>query len=212
MGRKIQGGAPSHSLRDSPTPSVRQHGPVEVLCREIGFPWNPRLERTDLFVAFVRELIAEVATLRHVQEVAAKMGGKPPSEGSAEVLLLAEGMLSFHAERALMAGASLMHQACWRLNPDDTYPTDHIIDMLSSCASAIRFGLEPPHHSRHAAEAANHVWKQVYGVSRFDQHTPEWGHSWARSKLTDALITLLPPTASTSTRKDGASPKPDGPS
>lgn len=171
---------------------MRDQGPVEILCREIGFAWDRRLERTDLFVAFVRELLAEISHIRHMQEVTQRMGGSGPTEGSSEALGLAARMLEGETREDLIARAAEVHNACHRLNPEGTYPTDHLIDMVSSCASAIRFGLETPCNSRHAASAADHVWKQAYGVSRSDNHTPDWRKSWARDVLVQALVALLP--------------------
>lgn len=173
----------------------RDRGPVWALCEEIGFPFDPRLERVDLFVAFVGELVREVEERRDMAARIAHVTGKPPSEGSAEVLALATAMLKAQGVAELRERASAVHDASWRLNPDDAYPTDHLIDMLSSCASAIRFGLESPCRSRHAADAAQHVWKQVYGVSRFDSLTPAWEKDWARQKLASAILSLLPPPA-----------------
>lgn len=168
-------------------------GPVRILCDEIGFPFDHRFERVDLFVSFVRELVAEIDHARMIAAHVAKMGGKGPSEGSAEVLALARGMTDpVNTIADLRATAEAVHDLAHELNPDEAYPTDHLIDMLSSCASAIRFGLEEPCRSRHAASAADHVWKQIYGVSRFDEHTPEWRKSWARAKLISALVSLLP--------------------
>lgn len=163
-------------------------GPVRTLCEEIGFPFDPRLERRDVFVAFVAALVEEVRGKRYIAEQLVRAGCPAPSEGSATVLALTDAMLADPSE----ATASAVHDACWRLNPEGAYPTDHLIDMLSSCASAIRFGLEEPWRSRHAAAAANHVWKQVYGVSRFDSATGAWEKDWARQKLVGALISLLP--------------------
>jgi hypothetical protein len=167
-------------------------GPIRILCDEIGYPWDQRIERPDVLVAFVRSLVAEIAEHRDMAARIGHLTGKPPSEGSLTVLALAEGMLSVEGASALTGGAILVHEACDRLNPDDAYPTDHIIDMLSACASAIRFGLKTPCHSRHAADAAQEVWKQLYGVNRFDNHTPAWSKDWARSCLQNAILSLLP--------------------
>lgn len=168
-------------------------GAVEILCKEIEYPFDPRLERTDLLVAFVAELVGVVRDGREVEAAIVKMTGRPPSEGSGEVLKLAEAMLSAQNTEDMIEAAAGVHEACRRLNPEGAYPTDHLIDMLQSCASALRFGLEQPCRSRHAADAANHVWKRTYGVGRFDKHTPPWSKAWARTKLHDALLSLLPP-------------------
>jgi hypothetical protein len=174
------------------SPTAPEKGPVRILCDEIGFRFDRRLERPDLLVAFVRELVAEVADMREMSARIAHLTGKSPSEASGEVLALAEHMLGAHGRSSLLSCAAAVHDASHRLNPDDAYPTDHLIDMLSSCASAVRFGLESPCASRHAAAAAQRVWKQIYGVGRFDSHTPAWENEWARAKLQDAITSLLP--------------------
>lgn len=174
-------------------------GPVEILCREIGFAWDRRLEREDVFVAFVAELVAEVSERVRLAERIAPHFGKRPSESAVRAVNLAKTMVSFAPGLSTKARLSLaesmsIYALARETNPDDG-PCDHDVAMLASCASAIRFGLESPCHSRHAAEAASHVWKHVYGVSRFDSSTPEWSRSWAREKLTSALIRLLPAKA-----------------
>lgn len=189
MGQNSPEQADASGREDAPS-----KGPVRMLCDEIGFPWDRRLERDDLFVIFVRGLVAEIEHKRWMQlTVAGKFGGTPPSEGSGSALSLADTM--FHSVDRLtrIERARAVHDLCHELNPDEAYPTDHLIDMVSSCASAIRFGLETPCHSRHAAEAASHICGQVYGLFLFDSHTPGWKKEWARAKLTDALISLLPP-------------------
>ena len=92
----------------------------------------------------------------------------------------------------LISKAAAVHDFVHTTGNDEAYPCDHLVDMLSSCASAIRFGLEVPCRSRHAAEAANHIWKRVYGISLFDSFTSNWCHDWTRAKLTEALIQLTP--------------------
>lgn len=191
--RSADAGTPAP--RSPLSPRFAEKGVVRKLCDEIGFSWDERLERVDVLVAFVSQLVGEIDFSRAMQERIGSMGGKAPSEGSAEALAAAKEMLAGTDRAELIERAASLHDACDRLNPEDAYPTDHLIDMLSSCASAIRFGLELPCMSRHAAAACSHVWKQVYGVSRFDSCTPAWEHDWARRKLTEALISLLPPDA-----------------
>lgn len=177
-----------------PTASRPERGVVRTLCDEIGFEFDPRLERPDVLVAFVRQLVAEVESMRLMEvTIAERLGGKPPSPGSLTVLNLSEGMLSVSGHRALIGGSVLVHEACHRLNPEDAYPTDHLIDMLSSCASAVRFGLETPCRSRHAAEAASHVFRRLYGPRIEDSRSSAWEKDWARSKLLSAIVSMLPP-------------------
>lgn len=178
---------------DRPTAALPVKGPVRILCDEIGFPWDRRLEREDLFVAFVRVLVEGLAEDRELSRRIVRFTGRPPSDGSQEVLSLAFAMLDAPDTAGRIARAAAVHDASHRLNPDNAYPTDHLIDMLASCASAIRFGLaEREYRSRHAASAADHVWRHRYGVSRFDGQTPAWENEWARSVLMSAIISLLP--------------------
>lgn len=174
---------------------MRNHGPVETLCREIEFPWRAELERTDVFISFVRSLVREVSDMRCMQSSIAHLTLITPSKESGKVLALSNKMLAFHESETadMIKMAARVHDLCHELNPDEKTPTDHLIDMYSSCASAIRFGLETSCSSRHAASAAQHVWERKYGLQLFDGHTPAWEKEWARSKMTDAIIALLPP-------------------
>lgn len=177
-----------HSAASGSIP-VADKGPVRLLCDEIGFLFDGRLERDDILIAFVRELLYEVSRENGLSRQLAEMVGKAHDPDALEAINLAVEMLDSDDK---IAAAARVHDACHRLNPDDAYPTNHAIDMVASIASAVRFGLEKPCRSRHAAEAANHVWKQTYGVRRFDRHTPAWEKEWARSKLIAAIISLLP--------------------
>lgn len=180
----------------------RERGPVRILCDEIGFPFDERLERPEIIVAFAAELLAVVA---HQDELSgiikARFGGDHPADNAAAIEA-ARVMLAVENKRA---AASHVHALCDQMNPEDVYPTNHTIDMVSSIASAVRFGLESPCRSRHAAAAADHVWKHTYGVSLFDRMTPAWEKDWARQKLQSAIISLLPDraTQSRSTPEDG---------
>jgi hypothetical protein len=66
---------------------------------------------------------------------------------------------------------------------------DRPVEMLSACASAVRFGLEAPCRSRHAADAAQQVWTVKYGVTLSDDQSPGWGDQWARRLFRRALAT-----------------------
>jgi hypothetical protein len=118
------------------------------------------------------------------------MTGQPPSESSGVVLDRVRAMLDCPSlvERDRLCHE--LHMFIDEVNPDDAYPTDHLIDMLNSCVSAARFGLEIPCHSRHAASAAGHVWEQRYGITCQDGHTSRWKKDWARAKFQDALVLL----------------------
>ncbi len=170
----------------------REEGPVEILCKEIDFHFDNELERVDLFVAFVSVLVAEISKMRNMQDQLADVTGVAPSDNSAEALRLAKKMLAEQEIDGLIEKAAALHDFSHTANPEDAYPTDHLIDMASSCASAIRFGLETPCHSRHAASAADHIWKRVYGIGLFDHISSRWRKDWARIKFQEAIISLTP--------------------
>lgn len=169
----------------------REEGPIEILCKEIGYRFDTRMEAPAVLVAFVRVLVGQVATMRRMADSLTKFTGNAPSTDSATVLSRVEDMLAGDP-RSMIPVCAELHHLCHELNPDEAYPTDHLIDMLSSCVSAIRFGLECPCRSRHAASAAQHIWKHVYGVSLFDNFTPNWEKDWIRAQLQDAILSLVP--------------------
>jgi hypothetical protein len=152
----------------------REKGPVEILCKEIDFRFERHMEAALILVAFVRVLVSEVADIRQMHASIA---------GITKTLTLAD-------PDAMICRAAEAHAFIRGVAPEDAYPCDHLIDMLSSCVSAIRFGLEKPCHSRHAAQAANHIWKHKYGVSLFDNFTPAWQKDWARAMLQEAVLSL----------------------
>lgn len=165
----------------------RPKGPIELLCKEIGYQFDRSLERKSLFVAFVAVLVSEVSDEREMQARIAHATGKPPSDGSATLLKSVTELLALTDYEEMRIACAQAHDLAHELNPDDAYPTDHLIDMLSGCVSAIRFGLEEPCRSRHAADAANHIWSRIYGVRRFDNFTPGWQHEWSRAQFQAAL-------------------------
>lgn len=171
---------------------IIQPGPVQILCEEIKFRFHRSMERPDIFTAFVRQLVSVVADDRAMRSLlAGKVTTAPPSEGSAQVLEAAQNMFEPGLSiRARISRADKVHDLSRELNPEDAYPTDHLIDMLSGCASAIRFGLETPCRSRHAAGAADHIWGQRYGVRLFDEYTSNWRNDWARGQLQLAILSL----------------------
>ncbi|WP_088256985.1 hypothetical protein [Fimbriiglobus ruber] len=169
-------------------------GPIEILCKEIGFRFDKRLETVEMLVAFVSVLVSQVAQMRHIREqIAGVLVDGGPSADSGRVLKRVEHMLTTTKPALLIRRAESIHRLIHQVAPDDAYPCDHLIDMLSSCVSAIRFGLEKPCHSRHAAEAASHIWKHVYGIRQFDSFTSGWEKEWARAQFHDAMISQLQP-------------------
>lgn len=173
--------------------NMPEKGPIEILCKEIGFRFDKRLETTEMLVSFVSVLVGQIARMRDIREQIADLtidGG--PSADSGKVLKRVLHMLTTNNPSLLIKRAESIHRLIHRVAPDDAYPCDHLIDMLSSCVSAIRFGLEKPCQSRHAANAAQHVWKHLYGISLFDGFTPNWEKEWIRAQLQDAIIARLP--------------------
>lgn len=171
----------------------RQRGPVETLCEEIDFRFHPDMERPDVLVAFVRHLVGVIEDMREMDSLlSGKIQSKAPSEASAQVLVAAARMLTRGATvDEMIAGAAEVRALARELNPECAYPTDHLIDMLSGCASAIRFGLEVPCRSRHAAAAANDIWGQRYGINLFDRYTTAWRNDWARDQLQQAILSEM---------------------
>lgn len=172
----------------------REKGPIEILCKEIDFPFDRRLEHPSILVAFVAVLVSSIASMRYTQEKVAEMtGGKMPSADSEAVLGRVLEMLASTDYDLLTGKAAEVHTFIHSVYSDEAYPCDHLIDMLSSCVSAIRFGLEKPCHSRHAAAACSDVWKQVYNIRQFDRYTPKWEHDWARAQLQEAIMLRMQP-------------------
>lgn len=163
-------------------------GAIEILCKEIGFRYEPGMETVAMLRAFVTVLIGKVDEMRGWQQATAHLTKKAPSENAAEAISLAYLMVGQIDPEKLKERAAAVHDFCHIANPEESYPTDHMIDMISGCASAIRFGLETPCHSRHAAEAASHIWRLKYGVSLHDSFTSAWEHDWARCMLQRAML------------------------
>ena len=171
-------------------------GVIQILCKESGFRYDKRMETTEMLVAFVAVLVDHIADERWTQaELAKRTGADLPSEGSQAILEDMRDMLFSTGRETLIRKAADIHRRIHQVCPDETYPCDHLIDMLSSCVSAIRFGLEVPCKSRHAADAAGNVWRRLYGVSRFDGLTLQWQKDWIRAQIEQALIYLAFPKA-----------------
>ena len=178
------------------TDKTKQQGPVEILCKEIGFRFDDRLETVQVLVAFVSVLVDHIADERWMKNAISAYTGKLPTDASEEAVRRTREMLTCTDRESLIKTAEAVHSFIDEASPGDDDPCDHLTDMLNSCVSAVRFGLEQPCRSRHAAEAANHVWERLYGISRFDEYTGAWEKDWARAQFEKALITVaaLPST------------------
>lgn len=166
-------------------PNPKTKGPVEILCKEIGFTFDERMETQDMLIAFVAVLVKRIEQLFGMKDILSGIGGEPASDDAKEVLRLTKVMLE--ANNEWIEKAANVHDLCRQVNPDEG-PCDHLIDMLSSCASAIRFGLEKPCRSRHAAHAGQHIWKHIYGIRQFDNFTSSWEKEWQRAQLQEAIM------------------------
>lgn len=190
----------------------REKGPIEILCKEIGFRFDRSMETEAIFVSFVTGLIREVDQIRGWRKRIAEIPGvleEPPSAVSGEVLARAYEMLNAVGRDAKIAEAAKVHSYIHEVEGPEDGPCDHLIDMLSSCVSAIRFGLEQPCRSRHAAEASNHIWRKKYGVTLEDDCTPAWQKEWACRQLQNAILRVaLSVTAEGVAVADGPLEKP----
>lgn len=167
----------------------RQRGPVELLCNEVGFRFRPQMETVQMLAAFADVLLDVIDGMRSMEVAISRLTGKTPSLASGEALTLAKAMLRNTDRTKIIEDAASVHDFCSRNNPEEA---DRIIDMVSSCASIVRFGLEVPCHSRHAASAAELVWRTRYGVSLFDQYTGNWCKDWTCAMIEKALIQQIP--------------------
>lgn len=163
-------------------------GPIEILCGEIGASFIKRMENIPVLVAFVGVLVEEIEVMaRTVNRVAHLTGESVPTE-TEEAFGLVKNMLNVSEREQLIESASKVHNTVY---VDDEGPCNHYIDMLSSCISAIQFGLERPCRSRHAAAAANHIWSRKYGITLFDNHSNAWGKQWTKEKFYEALAVTV---------------------
>lgn len=162
-------------------------GAVEILCKEIGYRYQVGMETPSMLRAFVCILVSDVDQARHWSSFMVRHGGKAPSAESDETFNRVHLMLGQTEPDGLIRMAAEAHDYIHTVHSDEG-PCDHLIDMLSSCVSAIRFGLEKPCHSRHAASAAKHIWRLRYGVTLEDSLTIGWSNDYARSVLERALL------------------------
>ena len=171
-----------------------QPGAVEILCKEIGFRYQVAMETPAMLRAFVIELVNDVDDMRRLGQFMAKHGGAPPSADAEEAFVRVRAMLEHRDPAELVLVAAKVHDFLHEVNPDEKYPTDHLMDMLSSCVSAIRFGLDQkmPCQSRHAAAAAKHICEKRYGISLHDRISNEWLNDYARSVLERAMLQQIP--------------------
>ena len=164
--------------------SDKEKGVIQILCEEVGAVFTDKMEGTAVLVSFVAVLVDEIDCMIGIEKQIYHLTGKDVPDDTVIALDSVKSLLLIKDREKLIKACENAHRVTYV--PDDG-PCNHYIDMLSSCVSAIRFGLEMPCHSRHAAEAANHVWKHQYGVTQFDKHSNSWERQWARDKFYEAL-------------------------
>ena len=163
----------------------RTTGVVETLCNEIRYPFSAEMERLEILVSFTRALYFEVHDMfawhEMIRRTALQQRTSPEvAKAFSEVRALLDNPYLETEKRSAALHNGILFQ------PDDG-PCDRFIEMLSSIVSAIRFGLEHPHMSRHAAHAAQGIWAHKYGVRLFDECTSDWEKDWARRIMAKAL-------------------------
>ena len=162
-----------------------KEGAVEILCKEINATFKPEYETVEVLIAFVGSLVGEIDDMIGLERHLEKVTGKETSDEAVKSLERVKNLLAVKGRRdELIKAAAKAHIVTYVPDEGDC---DHYVDMLSSCVSAIRFGLEIPCRSRHAASAANHIWKRKYGIRLFDRHSNDWGKQWAKMKFNEAI-------------------------
>lgn len=167
--------------------TLHEKGPIEILCDEIGQPFDKRLERPEMLLAFVGELVAEVEFMMGIADRIKNITGHVNSEPAAAALAVAGLMVTAKTVDMAKAAASQVHDISHAAGEE---VADRPLEMLSACASAIRFGMEVPCRSRHAAEAARMVWQRRYGVTLSDRLSPAWAKDWARTVFQRAVARM----------------------
>ncbi|MBL3600660.1 MAG: hypothetical protein JMN25_12465 [gamma proteobacterium endosymbiont of Lamellibrachia anaximandri] len=162
----------------------KEQGPIEILCEEIDATFTKNMESISILIAFTSVLVSEIEGMVRSAKTIAHLTGEEVLDETEETIDIVKSVLIHSDREELIEAASKAHL---NVTVPDEGPCNHYIDMLSSCVSAIRFGLEQPCRSRHAADAADHIWKRKYGISLFDRHTSTWRKQWTRDKFYEAL-------------------------
>lgn len=146
------------------------------------------LETTAVLVCFVAALVEEVGEMMGSARRIAHVTGRGVSDECYEALNTVGELLEIENKDDIIKASAEAHRT---VTVQEGGPYDHYMDMLSSCVSALRFGLVTPCSSRHAAAAADHIWKQKYGITLFDKHSNGWGKRWAKSKFYESFGKLI---------------------
>ena len=147
-------------------------GPVEILCNEIGAVFNSNMETIPVFMSFMTALVAEI---EHDEIMNAKIRGSRVDEKLQQAFVDMDELLSGteHGQILYLADQFCIHESPKHL--------------LRECAVAIKFGLEVPCKSRHAADVAKHICRHLYGYSLHDTMISEFENQWVRNKFYDSL-------------------------
>ena len=147
-------------------------GPVEVLCDEIGAVFNSNMETIPVFLSFITVLVAEI---EHEAIMNAKIHKSQVEEKLQQAFVDMDELLSATEYNQIMY---LADQFCIHEAPSH---------LLRQCAVAVKFGLERPCKSRHAADAAKNICRHIYGYSMHDIMINEFENQWVRDKFYDSL-------------------------
>ena len=164
----------------------KNKGPVEILCEEIGATFTDNMESIPVLKAFISVLVCEISDMVQTANTITRLTEQYVPSGTDKAINMVRNLLVLSHRSDLITAAANAHESPVLFVPDEG-PCNHYVDMLSSCVSAIRFGLEQPCRSRHAAAAAHHIWKHRYGITLFDNHSHDWGRQWAKAKFYEAL-------------------------
>jgi hypothetical protein len=147
-------------------------GPVEILCGEIGAVFNSNMETIPVFMSFMARLVAEI---EHDEIMSAKIRGSEVDEKLQQAFVDIDELLSATSHEQI---SYLADQFCIHESPKH---------LLRGCALAIKFGLEAPCKSRHAADVAKQICRHLYGYSMHDTMINEFENQWVRNKFYDSL-------------------------
>ncbi|MEO8663491.1 MAG: hypothetical protein ABI693_33860 [Bryobacteraceae bacterium] len=95
--------------------SAYDKGPIEILCKEIGFRFDKGLETPEMLMAFVSVLVAHIAEMRWLKQECVSMGAIAPSADSEEVLKRVLQMLAANDQEGLKSKAAEIHDYIHRV-------------------------------------------------------------------------------------------------
>ena len=147
-------------------------GPVEILCDEIGAVFHPAMETIPVFLSFITVLVAEI---ENDEIMNAKIRGSQVEEKVQQAFVDMDELLSATDYNQIMYLA------------DQFYIHESPSHLLRQCAVAVKFGLERPCKSRHAADVAKQICRHMYGYNLHDIMINGFENQWARNKFYESL-------------------------